>query len=75
MTFENQEEIKEKIDSSTPKENFFMFEVFDNDGILLCNIKPEESIIPYKFIIQNNRFFIINSLDMCIYEYRIVDSE
>ncbi|MFC1492480.1 NHL repeat-containing protein [candidate division KSB1 bacterium] len=74
LTVEKQEIMKKSIEGSFPEENMFMFEVFDKDGILMCNIRPEEGIIPYKFTIHNKRIFIFNSIDMCIYEYRIVES-
>ncbi|MFC1564421.1 NHL repeat-containing protein [candidate division KSB1 bacterium] len=73
QTFERQPEVEETIENKVPKENPFMLEVFDSDGILLCNIKPEQGIFPVKFKIYNNRLFIINALDMCVYEYKIVE--
>ncbi|MFC1564931.1 NHL repeat-containing protein [candidate division KSB1 bacterium] len=58
------------------KETFFKFEVFDPEGVLLGYIDNEHLNQGYFFKIFDDRLFIINpSIEMAVFEYRIVEKQ
>ena len=71
--FTQHERLKEFNTLEDPE--FIMLEVYDQDGILLQRIPWEYGTGRQLVHIHEDRMFFTSWVDMCVYEYRIVDSE
>ena len=62
---------KQKEEGDKPID-YFEFEIFDNDGVLLGKILPPKN---FNFMrIFNERLFLVDRKEeMCVYEYKIID--
>ncbi len=74
MTLLEQDTIRKMTEGSIPEQKPFMFGVYNSKVVLLCSVLPVEKIMPSKFYIHDNRFFMINAADMWVYEYRIMEN-
>ena len=52
--------------------DLFEFEIFDNDGVLLCKLPPPQNFNIMR-IFQDRLYLIDRKEEMCVYEYKIVD--